>query len=140
MDLNISSKDKIARHILRLGLAITFIWTGLMIIQNPEIWSSFLPQYFLQSEYSTEFTLAVGFFDTIVGFFLVANRWVWFISLLAALHMLGILVTSGVNSITVKDIGLLSMALALLFFNIPHNIKRKVSLNKEENENKKADS
>ncbi len=136
--MDISNKNKLARHILRLGLAITFIWTGLMIIQNPEGWSSFLPQYFLQSEYSTEFTLAVGFFDTIVGFFLVANRWVWFISLLATLHMLGILIISGVNSITVRDIGLLAIALSLFFFNIPNNLKRKASLNKEKNENKKA--
>ena len=29
-------------HILRVGLAVTFLWIGILILKNPEAWGGYL--------------------------------------------------------------------------------------------------
>lgn len=108
--------ERWALPLLRLGLGITFLWTGWMIVTEPTAWANFLPPSFrpwlpLSPEAMTR---AIGGFDILLGFWLFADRLLWLAGLVASLHLLGILIVVGVDAITVRDIGLLGAALALV--------------------------
>jgi len=34
--------DKASFHILRIGLAVTFLWIGVLILRNPEAWGGYM--------------------------------------------------------------------------------------------------
>ena len=109
------SKGKIAYHILRVGLAVTFVWIGIMIFQESTLWGAFLRPWAagLLPIPLKAAMLATAALDTTVGFFLLINRFVWLAASIGAFHIILVLATTGITAITVRDIGLLAAALAL---------------------------
>jgi uncharacterized membrane protein YphA (DoxX/SURF4 family) len=120
-------KHSLTKHsliFLRLGLAITFIWIGALIVQSPDSWAGFIQPWatgLLILPVAKAMTV-VGFFDIVLGVWLLTNRLVWAAALLASIHLLIILVTSGVNDVTIRDIGLLGAAITLALANWPANL------------------
>lgn len=108
-------------NILRVGLGITFLWIGILIFQSPEAWGGYVQPWVVEllpfSLTATMVTTAI--FDMVVGFLLLINYLTFFASFLAALHLIVVLVVSGINAITVRDIGLLAGALALVWNTFP---------------------
>ncbi len=105
-----------ARNIVRVGLAITFLWVGILIIKEPLSWAmvqSWLVDWLPVS--LEQLMLATGIFDVLIGFLLLIDVLVVPVSLLAGLHLIGVLVAVGIDSITVRDIGLAAMAFSLTF-------------------------
>jgi len=102
-------------HILRFGLGITFIWIGIYIVRNPEAWSAYIRPWMLALlPASPERTMfANGLLDIAIGGLLLFNIFPWLIAALASIHLAIILIVSGINEITVRDIGLLGATLAL---------------------------
>ena len=114
-----------AYHILRISMAITFLWIGVLILQQPEAWGGYLQPWaadLLPISLKLAMILA-GVMDILVGVFLLINVWVWHAAILGALHLALILVVSGINAITVRDIGLLGGAFALAFHAWPDNLR-----------------
>ena len=109
------SKGKIAYHILRVGLAVTFVWIGIMIFQESTLWGAFLRPWAagLLPIPLKAAMLATAALDITVGFFLLINRFVWLAASVGAFHIMLVLATTGITAITIRDIGLLSAALAL---------------------------
>lgn len=111
---------EVALHILQSGLAVTFIWIGIFILQNPMnsahlILPWVLPLLSLSIE-RIMFDVAVA--DIVIGMLLLHPRSVWLGSLLATMHLLFIFFVTGVNSVTVRNIGLTAGSLAL-FLSVP---------------------
>lgn len=113
-------KDKIfmrrsAYHILRIGLAVTFIWIGILIYKSPEVWGGFLRPFAIDllSTSLREIMLATAIFDIGVGILLLFNIFTPIASILASLHLAIIIVTSSFNDVIVRDMGLLSASIAL---------------------------
>lgn len=108
---------KAAFHILRVGIAITFLWIGVFIFQNPEGWGEYLQlgaaKLLVVEVRSAMIVTAV--FDILVGFLLLTNYLTFWAASLAALHLIIVIGESGINPITVRDIGLLAGALSLAF-------------------------
>jgi uncharacterized membrane protein YphA (DoxX/SURF4 family) len=103
-----------ARHILRIGLGITFLWIGLLIFRDPEGWTGFLRPWVANLlPAPREAIQLTAVFDFLLGVFLLANFFTTLAAALAAIHLLLVLIVSGINDITVRDIGLLAAALAL---------------------------
>jgi len=106
---------KLAYHILRIGVGITFVWIAVMIFQNPTAWGgmlepwavNLLPVPIEQAMYAT------AVLDLVIGVLLVLNLLPWLGGLLGSIHLAVILIGAGVNAITVRDIGLLAATLAL---------------------------
>ena len=114
-------------HIIRVGLAITFLWIGVLIFQDPVGWGGFVLPWvrdWLPSPIE-QVMLGVAVFDTAVGGLLLVGVWVWAASMLATMHLAGVLVVSGIDSITVRDIGLLAAAIALAVATWPEKWKLK---------------
>lgn len=117
---------KYAFHILRVGLAITFLWIGLLILRSPVGWAAYLQPWAaaLLPVPLTQALLLTAIFDLVVGFFLLIDAFTWLAVLFAALHLFVVLIVSGITEITVRDIGLLAGSLALLTDSWPQPFKK----------------
>lgn len=119
--------QKLPFHILRVGIGITFLWIGVLILQNPEGWANLIqPWAALLLPFSPVNVLwATGFFDIALGFLLFINFQIKIASFLAVLHLFSVLLVSGIDAVTVRDIGLLAGAFALFFSTISKNPNEK---------------
>src|SRR3989344_2024830 len=97
-------------HVLRIGLGATFLWIGIMIFRHPEAWGGYMqPWAFrLLPVPLAQAMLGTAFLDMALGILLLLNLFVWFAALAGAMHLIIVLVISGVTDITVRDIGLLA--------------------------------
>lgn len=115
-------------HILRVGLAITFLWIGILIFREPEAWGYLLRPWavdFLPIPLK-EAMIGIAILDIVVGVFLLIDIFTWIAALVGAFHLAIVLATTGINAITVRDIGLLAAALALAIHSLPDDVLRRV--------------
>ena len=112
-------------HILRVGLAITFLWIGILIFKEPEAWGGFVKPWIVELLPISLKGVMIGtaLFDIVVGAFLLIDSFTWLAALLASLHLAIVLTVSGIDAITVRDIGLLTAALALAISAWPENFR-----------------
>lgn len=118
---------KSSYHFLRVGLAITFLWIGILILRDPQAWGSyiqpwalkFLPIPLEQAMRST------AILDIVVGLGFLFDFLPWVAALLGSVHLIVILITSGVTDITIRDVGLLTGTLALLIESSPLWLRNK---------------
>lgn len=115
--------NKTSFHILRVGLAITFLWIGVLILKQPEAWGGYLQPWAagLLPVPIEEAMRGTAVLDLLIGALLLFDVWVWPAALVAALHLLTVLAVSGITDITVRDIGILAAALALMAEAMPKN-------------------
>lgn len=115
-------------HILRVGLAITFLWIGILIFKEPEAWGGYLQPWAadLLPVPIKEAMIGTAVLDITVGFLLLIDYFVWLAAALGSLHLIIVLTVAGINAITVRDIGLLAAALALFWSDLPPKLFLKV--------------
>lgn len=116
--------NKSAFTILRVALGITFLWIGILIVQDPEAWGGYIQPWAanLLPLPIKEMMLGTGALDIVIGFLLVTNILTWLAAAVGAIHLVIVLVTSGINSITVRDIGLLGASIAVSLATWPKNL------------------
>ena len=112
---------KYSFHILRVGLAITFLWIGILILKDPSAWSGYLAPWALNLLPTSLETMMIGIaiLDIIIGVFLLIDVLTWLAALVGAIHLLIVLAVSGITPITVRDIGLLAVVIALAVYSWP---------------------
>jgi len=103
-------------HVLRVGIAITFLWIGVLIFREPEIWGLYIQPWAadLLPVSLKEVMIGTAILDVVIGLFLLVDVLVWLAALLGVSHLSIVLITSGINAITVRDLGLLAATLALV--------------------------
>lgn len=108
--------------VLRLGFGLMYLYSGYNLFYHPGDWVWALPSWFLRilpHAISPEVYLRMqGIGEVIIALLLFAwfSR-IWSVriaSLLATVEMLSILLFTGIDLVTFRDIGLLSGATALL--------------------------
>lgn len=124
---------KSSYHILRVGLAITFLWVGVLILQNPEAWGGYLRPWAskLLLMPIEQAMIGTAILDIAVGFFLLIDYFTWLAALVGAIHLVIVLAVSGITDITARDIGLLAAALAILIDSLPQTIVNKINFFKK---------
>jgi uncharacterized membrane protein YphA (DoxX/SURF4 family) len=117
---------KAGYHMVRVGLAITFIWIGILILRNPESWGGYVSPWALKllPVPLLEAMIGTAVLDIVIGVLLLTDTITWLASLLGAGHLVIVLAVSGITDITVRDIGLLLALLALLVDSPPEFIRR----------------
>lgn len=112
---------KTSFHVLRVGLAITFLWIGILILKNPEAWSGYLQPWAagLLPIPISQAMLGTAILDIIIGALLLVDFLTWLAALVGVIHLVIVLTVSGITDITVRDIGLLVAALALMIDSLP---------------------
>ena len=110
-------------HILRIGLAVTFLWIGVLILRNPEAWGGYMRPWaagLLPIPIAQAMT-GTAVLDIIIGIFLLINFLPRLTAIVGAIHLAIILIVSGITDITVRDIGLLAGMLALMIDSPPQS-------------------
>ncbi|MBI2042591.1 MAG: hypothetical protein HYT21_02520 [Candidatus Nealsonbacteria bacterium] len=104
-------------HIARIGTAITFLWIGILIFQNPAAWAGFIQPWAANLLPLPVETIMIGtaVFDLVIGFLLLIDFLSWQAALLGSLHLLLVLTVAGINVVTVRDIAILSGTVSLVF-------------------------
>jgi len=120
---------KTSFHFLRVGLAITFLWIGVLIFKNPEAWGGYLQPWAvgLLPITLTQAMIGTAFLDIAIGAFLLFDFLPWLAAFVGAIHILIILIVltvSGITDITVRDIGLLVAAIALMIDSLPQGVSK----------------
>ena len=110
-------------HILRVGMAITFIWVGVLILKDPAAWGGLISVWAekLLPGPIEQVMLSTAILDIVIGAMLLLDFWVWIAGFLVSAHLAVVLVTTGITAITVRDIGLLTGGLALMASSTPPN-------------------
>lgn len=102
--------------VLRIGLGITFIWIGALIVQEPEGWAGLirteLTQFMPVDPAAMMFN--TGILDIVLGLMLILGIWLWVAGLIAALHMLVVILTIYAGDSTARDVGLMAAGLAIM--------------------------
>ena len=120
--------NKTSFHILRVGVAITFLWIGVLIFKSPETWEGYMQPWAvnLLPIPIREALLSTAVLDIAVGVFLLIDSFTWIAATIGALHIVSVIVVSGITDITVRDLGLLAAAIALAIDALPVNIYDKI--------------
>lgn len=108
--------------ILRISLGFVFVWIGLDILRHSETWIGYVP---LELPFALARDTALrlnGILDIVLGLLFLTDKLPKIAASLAILHLLGILVTQGINAVIIRDVGLLGVAVALLVW--PHHRRR----------------
>jgi len=120
---------KTSFHFLRVGLAITFLWIGVLIFKNPEAWGGYLQPWAagLLPVPLAQALIGTAILDITIGALLLIDVLTWLAALVGAIHIVIVLTVSGITDITVRDIGLLVAALALMIDALPEWVLHKIN-------------
>jgi len=101
-----------------MGLGVTFVLTGLLILSSKDRWVHMLPAWFASRLSSTRgFMIVTAITDITLGVWLLTGIFTAVAAILAAIHLLAVLIISGKHEFheVYRDIGLLFAAVALVF-------------------------
>ncbi|OGY97233.1 MAG: hypothetical protein A2128_01280 [Candidatus Liptonbacteria bacterium GWC1_60_9] len=98
----------------RLGLGFVLVYAGVSSLLAPEDWIGFVPTA-VEVAVSRETFLALhAVLELVAGAALLVNVGAFWGALFGAANMAGILLATGVDLITFRDVGLLALALMLM--------------------------
>ena len=119
--------NKTSFHILRVGLAITFLWIGVLIFKQPEAWGGYLMPWAagLLPIPIEQAMMGTAVLDIVIGVLLLFDYFVWLAAIAGTIHLIIVLAVSGITDITVRDIGILTATVALMAESLPKNFINK---------------
>jgi len=123
-----STAKNASYHILRVGTAITFLWIGVLILKEPALWGAYIQSWaadFMPFS-ASKIMLTTALLDLFIGALLLIDYKTWLAGALGSLHLALVMTVSGINAITVRDIGLLAATLALLVSSLPPDYLKKL--------------
>lgn len=113
--------------VLRIGLALVFLWFSYAQLTNAEQWVRLIPESLtgMTGLSATTFVYFNGAFELVFGLCLLFGFFTRVVSLLLALHMchitLVLIMGSGIGAISVRDFGLAMASISLFLFG-PHSV------------------
>ncbi|OGW68638.1 MAG: hypothetical protein A2036_03225 [Omnitrophica bacterium GWA2_50_21] len=110
------NKDAWSVLLTRVGLGVVFFWFGLDKCLDPDTWQGWVP-VFIQNRLPISmnmFLVGQGVVEAVLGLLLVAGFLTRLASFLCCVILTGIIYFSGFNEVTVRDFGLLVMAVSIV--------------------------
>lgn len=115
----------LALYLLQYGLAFVFVWTGVLILKDVPGWagiirSSWASRFIMGTPESSMRMTAI--MDIVIGLWLVSGLWLWLAALVAGLHLITVLLVTGIMSPAYRDVGLLTACIALMLSTVPQGV------------------
>lgn len=134
-----NSNDKMKMYapaILRIGIALVFIWFGASQLLNSSEWISLIPKWAISLSHVSANTLVHfnGAFEVVFGLALLLGWFTRITAFFLALHMISITFDVGYTSIGIRDFGL-SMAAIAIFLHGSHHLSIDAKLENKGNDN-----
>ena len=106
-----------APSVVRIGIALVFLWFGISQVTDPSVWTALIPDYVKALPLSDmQLVLGNGIFEIIFGTLLLIGLWTRISALLLSIHLLHILTVVGYNAIGVRDFGLLLACVSIFLY------------------------
>ncbi len=120
--------NRTALLVLRLGLGITYVWTGILILLHTQAWAGLMQPWAMDLLPVAPETalLSTGVLDIGIGILLLLGIWTWIAAGLSALHLLSVLIVTGITDVTVRDIGLLAASITLMLLTLPPHLENRL--------------
>ncbi len=109
----IQFKNPDAVSVLRIGLALVFLYASTQMFANPSDWIGFVPSWVGAILPIETFLWIHAIFELLLGLMLLVGLWLHIGSFLAFIDFLSILIFYGIDVVTFRDFGLLMASLAL---------------------------
>ncbi len=108
----------ISKAVLRVGLAIVFLYFGFSQIQSPDNWIGYLPEFLRTLDNITPNNIIMinGFMELTLGIYLLIGLYTRFASAILGLHLIGIVFSIGMSPVGIRDFGL-TIATLVVFMN-----------------------
>ena len=104
-----------AALVLRIGMALVFLWFGVTQIRNPSMFSFYVPDWVASLAGSAELaSFGNGIAEVILAVLLIVGLGTRIVAALLALHLAAITVVIGFNATGVRDFGLTVATTALV--------------------------
>ncbi|MDB5254356.1 MAG: hypothetical protein JWL80_422 [Parcubacteria group bacterium] len=112
--------QQLAPTVLRIGLALVFIWFGSQQLNSALNWTSYIPQSLIDITGFSSLTFVYfnGAFEVVFGLALLTGFFTRITALLLALHMFDIMYVVGYNEIGIRDFGLAVATLAIFLYGV----------------------
>lgn len=113
--MNLKNASTYAPMVLRLTLAVVYVWFGTSQIVNTDAWVSIIPSWAtgLSGMDASTFVRMNGVMEITLGAFLALGIFVRWAALILSLHLLVIAIDFGITPIGVRDFGLALATFAL---------------------------
>lgn len=104
--------------VLRIGMALVFLWFGSQQLMNAGDWVGYVPEWAtsILPVSSIAFVLFNGVCEVAGGIALILGLWTRLVALLLTIHMALITMAVGYNTIGVRDFGLTVATCAVFLF------------------------
>lgn len=110
------NSKELAPAILRISLALVFLYFGIVQLNDPSSWSSYVPEFLDVPGISSNNLVALnGLVEITLGLFLICGLYTRFASLILSLHLFGIALSIGFSPLGVRDFGLAFATLSIFF-------------------------
>jgi len=122
-------RHQIGLLVLRLGLGGVFLWFGTDKFIHTSIWQNYIPSWFPMLIPVSIFIILLGIVETVIALLLLAGFYTRTAATVAALMLIPIIISLGYNEISVRDFGLLMLAVSIAFLGAGHlsiDSKRKI--------------
>lgn len=102
--------------VVRIGIALVFLWFGVSQLLNAADWTSWLPEYALNFPLSAETLVYLnGAFETLLGLMLLFGLGTRIVAILLSIHMAHIISVVGYSEIGIRDFGIFAAVLSVAF-------------------------
>ncbi len=106
----------VSQVMLRLGLAFVFAYAGVSSLKDSDEWIGYLPHFLAAASYAHELIKVFAAGELGLAIWLLSGKFVRYAAATSALMLGGIILANPANLIiTFRDVGLVCMALALVF-------------------------
>ncbi len=111
-----------ASLLIRIGLAVVYLYAGIDAFRQPDLWIGFLPDFLLDlSPFSAKITLdLLSLAQIILAIWLLSGVYIKFAAVASAGFLLGIILSDpSAFIITFRDVPLVFASVALIFLETP---------------------
>ena len=124
MDQN---KELTVSFLLRLGLAVAFLYASLSALLNPSLWSTYIPLWVQSLIPPNIFLYIFSTYQFLLSLWLLFGKKTYYASLLSCLTLLPIIIFNVLAlDIIFRDVAILCSAIALTFLSTsPQKIKKR---------------
>jgi len=108
-----------ANPLMRISIALVFVYFGFKQISSPESWISYIPEFLSGAILNANNLVIInGIFELTLAGFLILGIYVRVSSLILSLHLFFITLSIGFNPTGIRDFGL-AVATLTIFLNGP---------------------
>lgn len=108
-------KQEYGHILLRISLALVFLWFGISQLYSPTSWTGFVPEFMTSTVSAYVLVILNGSVEIFLGLMMISGVYLRVAALLLGIHLTLIGLSMGYTAIAVRDIGLGLATLAVMF-------------------------